>query len=59
MKRYAVYQRDDKGAHEVDGLKYSYVTQVPGADKADAMQYVHDHLKIEAGFYVKYVGKWG
>ena len=59
MKRYALYVKDENGTHTLNGEKYNYLTQVPGEDNADAMDYVHKHdLNKGKGFAVKYVGKW-
>ena len=59
MKRFAVYVKDESGHHTINGETYLYVTQVPGEDKAKAMEYVHSHdINKGKGFVVKYVGKW-
>lgn len=59
MKRFALYIKDEKGFHTIKGEVYSYITQIPGEDKADAMEYVHKNdLNKGKGFAIKYVGKW-
>lgn len=60
MKRYALYILDENGVLYHKGQKYTFVTQFPANDKAEATANVIS-TKMNKGkdFYISYVGKWG